>query len=72
LTSGKTHASFLKEFGSWKSATHCKLSTDHPDKTQVRLDESLPGQGSLVFEQSQLHICGISETGARFSRLSCQ
>jgi hypothetical protein len=36
------------------------------------LNESLPCRGSLVFEQSQFHICGISETGARFSRLSCQ
>ena len=36
------------------------------------MDESLPCRGSLVFEQSQFHICGISETGARFSRLSCQ
>ena len=36
------------------------------------MNESLPCRGSLVFEQSQFHICGISETGARLSRLSCQ
>lgn len=36
------------------------------------MDESLPSRGSLVFEQSQFHICRISETGARLSRLSCQ
>jgi hypothetical protein len=29
----QTYASFLKELGVWKSATRCKLSTDHPDKT---------------------------------------
>jgi hypothetical protein len=68
LTSGKTDAAFLKQFGIGKLATCRKLATDHPDKTQVGLDESLPRQRSLAFEESQLLICRISETGARYSR----
>ena len=63
MTSGKTDASFLKQFGIGKLATCRKLTTDHPDETQVRLDESLPRQGPLVFEESQLLICRISKAG---------
>ena len=53
MTRGKTDASLLKQLGVWKLATRRKLSTDHPDKAQVGLDEPLPGQASLIFEQSQ-------------------
>ena len=72
MTSGKADASFLKQFGIGELAPCRKLATDHPDETQVRLDESLPRQGPLVFEESQLLICRISETGARYSCLPCQ
>ena len=72
MTSGKTDASFLKQFGVGKPATCRKLSTDHADETQIGLDESLPRRHSLGFEKSQLLICRISETGARYPRLSRQ
>jgi hypothetical protein len=70
LTSGKTDAPFLKQFGIGKLAPCRKLPADHPDETQVGLDEPLPRQRPLVFEESQLLICRIGETGARYSRLS--
>jgi hypothetical protein len=72
LTSGKTDASFLKQLRVGKPATCRRLSTDHPDETQIGLDESLPRRRPLVFEESQLLICRISEPGARYSRLSCE
>jgi hypothetical protein len=72
LTSGKTDASFLEQFRIGKLATRRKLSTDHPHKPHVGSDKSLPGQRSLVFEQSQLLIRRIGEAGARHSRISCQ
>ena len=68
----QTDATFLKQFGVGKPATRGKLSTDHADETQIGLDESLPRRRPLVFEKSQLLICGISEAGARYSRLSRQ
>jgi hypothetical protein len=72
LTSGKTDATFLKQFGIGKLAPCRKLATDHPDKTQVGLDEPLPRERPLVFEESQFLICRISETPARRSRISRQ
>ena len=57
-------ASFLEQFRIGKLATRRKLSTDHPYKPHVGSDESLPCQRSLVFEQSQLLIRRIGETGA--------
>jgi len=68
LTSGKTEASLLKQLCFRKLATRRKLSTDHSDQTQVGLDESLPGQRSLVFEQDQFLLCGIGKASARQSR----
>lgn len=62
MTSGKTDASLLEQFRIGKLATGRKLSADHPDKPQVGSNESLPGQRSLIFEQSQLLIRGIRET----------
>ena len=55
---------FLEQFRIGKLATRGKLSTDHPDKPQVGSDESLPGQRSLLFEESQLLIRRIREAGA--------
>jgi hypothetical protein len=72
LTSGKTDASFLKQFGVGEPGTCRKLSADHPDETQVGVDESLPCRSPLAFEESQLLICRIGEAGARYSRLSRQ
>ena len=72
MTSGKTDASFLKQFGIGKLAPCRKLATDHPDETQVGLDEPLPRRGPLAFEEYQLLICRISETGTRYSSLSRQ
>lgn len=63
MTSGKTDASFLEQFRIGELATGRKLSTDHSHKPHVGSDESLPGQGSLVFEQSQLLIRRIGEAG---------
>jgi hypothetical protein len=72
LTSGKTEASLLKQLGIWKLATRRKLPTDHPDKTQVGLDEPLPGQRSVIFEQSQLLLGRIGKARPRQSRISRQ
>ena len=72
MTSGKTDASFLKQFGIGEPGTCRKLSTHHPDQTQVGVDESLHRQGPLAFEESQLLICRIGEASAGYSRLSRQ
>jgi hypothetical protein len=64
LTSGKADASLLKQFCIGQLASRRKLSADHPDEPQVGSDESLPGQRSLIFEQSQFLIGGIRETCA--------
>jgi hypothetical protein len=60
----QTEAPFLEQFRIGKLATHRKLSTDHPHKPHVGSDESLPGQRSMVFEQSQLLIRRIGEARA--------
>jgi hypothetical protein len=72
LTSGKTEASLLKQLGIWKLATRRKLPTDHPDEAQVGLDEPLPGQRSLIFEQSQFLLGRIGKARPRQSRISRQ
>jgi hypothetical protein len=72
LTSGKPDASLLKELGIWKLATRSKLPTDHPYQTQVGLDEPLPGQRSLIFEQSQFLLGRIGKARTRQSRISRQ
>jgi hypothetical protein len=72
LTSGKTEASLLKQLGIWKLATRRELPTDHPDETQIGLDEPLSGQRSLIFEQSQFLLGRIGEARARQPRLSRQ
>jgi len=72
LTSGKTEASLLKQVGIGKLATRSKLPTDHPDKTQVGLDEPLPCQRSLIFEQSQFLLGRVGKARTRESRISCQ
>jgi hypothetical protein len=65
LTHGKAKASFLKQLGIGKLATGRKLSTDHPDETQIGLDEPLPGQRSLIFEQSQFLLGRIGKAHTR-------
>jgi hypothetical protein len=72
LTSGKTDASLLEQFRIGKLAPRRELSADHPDKPQVGSDESLPGQRTLIFEQSQLLVRGISETCACHSSIPRQ
>jgi hypothetical protein len=72
LTNGKTEASLLKQLGIWKLATRRKLPTDHPDETQVGLDEPLPAQCSLIFEQSQFLLGRIGKARTRQSRISRQ
>ena len=72
MTRGKTDASLLKQLGVWKLATRRKLSTDHPDKAQVGLDEPLPGQASLIFEQSQFLLGRIGKARTRQSCISRQ
>jgi hypothetical protein len=72
LTSGKTDASLLEQFRIGKLAPRRELSADHPDKPQVGSDESLPGQRTLIFEQSQLLVRGISETCACHSGIPRQ
>jgi hypothetical protein len=72
LTSGKPNASLLEQFSISKLATRRKLSTDHPHQPQVGSDESLPSQGSLLFEESQLLVRRVCEAGARDSRITCQ
>jgi hypothetical protein len=72
LTSGKTEASLLEQLGIGKLATRRKLPTDHPDETQVGLDEPLSGQRSLILEQSQFLLGRIGKTRTRQSRISRQ
>jgi hypothetical protein len=72
LTSGKTDASFLKQFGIRKLAPRRKLPADHPHEAQVGLDEPLPRQRPVVFQESQFLVCRIGETDTRYSRLSRQ
>jgi hypothetical protein len=72
LTSGKPKASFLEQLRIGKLAARRKLSTDHPDQTQIGFDEPLSGQCSLIFEQSQLLVSRIGKAIARHSRISCQ
>jgi hypothetical protein len=72
LTSGKTDASLLEQFRIGKLAPRRELSADHPDKPQVGSDESLPGQRTLIFKQSQLLVRGISETCACHSSIPRQ
>jgi hypothetical protein len=72
LTSGKADASLLEQFRIGKLAPRRELSADHPDKPQVGSDESLPRQRTLIFEQSQLLVRGISETCACHSSIPRQ
>jgi hypothetical protein len=72
LTSGKTDASLLEQFRIGKLAPRRELSADHPNKPQVGSDESMPGQRTLIFEQSQLLVRGISETCACHSSIPRQ
>ncbi len=72
MTSGKTEASLLEQLGGWKLATRRKLPADHANETQVGLDESLPGQRSLIFEQSQFLFGRIGKAPTRQSRISRQ
>jgi hypothetical protein len=50
-------------------ATRRKLPTDHPDETQVGLDEPLPGQRSLILEQAQFLLGRIGKARTRQSRV---
>jgi hypothetical protein len=72
LTSGKTEASLLKQVGIGKLATRRELPPDHPDETQVGLDESLPRRRSLIFEQSQFLLGRVGKARTRQSRISRQ
>lgn len=72
MTSGKADASLLKQLGIGKLATCRKLPTDHPDETEVGLDEPLPRQRSLIFQQSQFLLGRIGKARTRQSGISRQ
>jgi hypothetical protein len=65
LTSGKTDASFLEQFG-FRELTPCRLlTTDHSNQTEVGSDESLPSLRSLVLKHSQFLISRVGKSGTR-------
>jgi hypothetical protein len=70
LTSGKAKASLLEQLRIGKLAARRKVSTDHPDETQIGFDEPLPGQRSLIFELSQFLLGRIGKARTRQSCIS--